>query len=278
MQNFSKLLLIIFTESFRTHQMDNKEDLNENQQEDKNDDHTSHILKRISECKKTQEKIKPILNEEFKPALRGRIHQIAFYKTIVFIFFYLGVSYYYYMFKLGIMIHLLSQLALYGISSAYHTIKWKTERMRRFFQRLDHTSIFLLISGTQTSVFITLLPEVKRSIIFLITTWSITIFGIGKIFLFTNIVEFVDVLIYIVHGLAVIPFFKLLKQVLRPLDWVLFIMGGAFYIVGGIVFGLHYPNPIPTIFGYHEVFHVLTVLAEMCFMIPMCVRYIKALK
>jgi hemolysin III len=54
-----------------------------------------------------------------------------------------------------------------------------------------------------------------------------------------------------------------------------FVLGGIIYIVGGIVFGVRRPDPSPKHFGYHEVFHVLTVLANLCFMIPIIVGYSK---
>lgn len=206
-----------------------------------------------------------------KPLLRGRIHQIAFYKTILLtlLFTFLAIKNHH--FSIELFIYFFSQLLLYGVSSTYHLKTFKTERMRRLFQKLDHSSIFILISGTQTSVFLSLLPEINLSL--LVTTWCISFLGILKIFVFSNIIEILDVVIYIMHGVCVIPFFGYLIDHVGVRDWILLSMGGILYIVGGIIFGMGRPDPWPEVFGYHEIFHLLTVQANICFMVPILFKY-----
>lgn len=212
-----------------------------------------------------------------KPLLRGRIHQVAFYFTIFLTIIYFIITSQIRKIQWGIIIYLLSQLLLFGISSTYHTVKWKTQKMRRLFQKLDHASIFMLISGTQTSVVLFLLPKAQFTYKMLLTTWAITLFGFLKVFLLNEISDMVDVIFYIFHGVSIVPFFKYIMQYLHIVDIALFISGGAIYIVGGLIYGIRRPDPFPQFFGYHEIFHLFTILANLCFMIPMAKKYFEYL-
>lgn len=211
-----------------------------------------------------------------KPKLRGRIHQGAFFFTVALTIAYLiccmlqgG--------RLGVAIYLISQLILFGISSTYHVTKWKNDRTRILFRFLDHISIFLLISGTQTSVILTLIPISRYTKYILTTTWSISIAGILKILIMRRLGSLFDLVLYILHGVSIFPFFKIICDNVSKVDICLFICGGIIYLAGGVIFSLERPNPFPSTFGYHEVFHMLTVLANWCFMIPICKKYIVGL-
>ncbi|KAF7684083.1 UPF0073 membrane protein [Astathelohania contejeani] len=208
-----------------------------------------------------------------KPILRGRIHQGAFYLTCL-----LSIGYLIFCpfggWETGITIYLLSQLILYGISSTYHTKKFKTEEARRHFQRLDHGSIFFLISGTQSCVVLTMLPYSDQIRNILIITWTITIIGLLKVIFILDRYDTLDVVFYILHGVSIVPFFKYVYDNVSLIDVILFILGGIIYISGGIIFRLKRPDPNPKVFGYHEVFHVFTVIANLCFLIPIFKEYI----
>ncbi|ADM11752.1 hemolysin-III-like protein [Encephalitozoon intestinalis ATCC 50506] len=211
-----------------------------------------------------------------KPMLRGRIHQIAFYLTIVKTFLY-TICCFHKKGNFGIMIYLLSQLILFGVSSTYHVTSWKDEKIRSLFQRLDHISIFLLISGTQTSVILTLVPVGTYTKYALLMTWTISLAGILKIVLMKKLHLHFDLMVYILHGISVIPFFRIIASSITVGDTSLFILGGAIYIIGGLIYGIEKPNPYPQVFGYHEIFHVMTVLANWCFLIPLLKGYISTL-
>ncbi|EOB11154.1 putative membrane protein [Nosema bombycis CQ1] len=150
--------------------------------------------------------------------------------------------------------------------------------MRMLFRFLDHISIFILISGTQTSVVLNLLPPSKYTKYLLTLTWSITIGGIAKIVLLRKLGHVFDLVLYILHGASVVPFFKILIDNLRLIDLGLFVIGGVVYIAGGIIFGIERPNPYPKVFGYHEIFHVFTIIANYCFFVPVLRNYLLSLK
>lgn len=209
-----------------------------------------------------------------KPLLRGRLHQGAFYTTLTLsVFYIIFVAFNLFHFHVSALIYLASQLTLYGISSFYHIFDFKTQKIRRIFQQLDHASIFFLISGTQTCVITALVP-LDLGMTLLIVSWTISCIGIFKV-IFVKAQEMIDVLFYICHGVCVVPFLKVMANYLTFTNWICVISGGVLYIVGGIIFGIEKPDPWPTIFGYHEIFHLLTILANLCFMVPVVTKYIK---
>ncbi|KAM0675462.1 hypothetical protein GVAV_000825 [Gurleya vavrai] len=210
--------------------------------------------------------------ESYKPLLRGRFHQFAFYTTIILSIIYIILTVLSHLpFKIPIVIYLLSQLTTYGVSATYHLYNFKNKKTQRIFQQIDHASIFFLISGTQTCVVSTFMPYSAASKL-LITSWTISAIGILKV-IFINAREMIDVIFYICHGVCIIPFVKTMSSYLTFYEWIFVILGGAFYIIGGIIFGLEWPNPWPKTFGFHEIFHFLTIVANLCFMIPVITKY-----
>ncbi|KAI5132866.1 hemolysin III [Nematocida ausubeli] len=207
---------------------------------------------------------------EIKPYWRGRIHRMAFYSTIcIFFLFMIFLR----LNKIYLTIYFLSQLLLYGVSSTYHMHPWTNRTAERLFQKLDHSSIFLLISGTQTCIVASisaLYPDLfsdNESLSYatlLYISYAMAVLGILKVFFFHAPRAF-NVMYYILHGIS-IPIFIPYKAVSDIAIAVLCATGGILYILGGIIYGVKRPNPWPLIFGYHEVFHALTVLANMSFM------------
>ncbi|KAH9385192.1 hemolysin III [Nematocida major] len=202
-----------------------------------------------------------------KPYWRGKVHRIAFYLTI---FMYILLMITLRTNKVYLSLYFASQLVLYGVSSTYHMSNWKSRRAERLFRKLDHSSIFLLISGTQTCVVVAISELYKNSsqniLKWLPITYVLALVGIGKVFLLQTIPRYINVMYYILHGTSVaviVPASYILKEKLIGL---LCVMGGALYIVGGVIYGAKKPDPWPMQFGYHEVFHVLTVLGNLFFM------------
>ncbi|RVD92012.1 hemolysin III-like integral membrane [Tubulinosema ratisbonensis] len=212
--------------------------------------------------------------EEVKPKLRGLIHYIAFIFSSVLFAMYIPL-WIIGKFDLGVAIYIFVQIILFGVSSTYHRTNWKSEKTRRFFQRLDHASIFLLISGTQTAVAMLLHPLLSKIKQFLITTWIISSLGIAKTMILNHIYETADIVMYIIHGSSVVPFLDIFIKRIEWAEFVMFMLGGAFYIIGAILFRIRKPDPSPLVFGYHEIWHVFTVLANLCFFISISKLYIQ---
>ncbi|KAI5180147.1 hemolysin III [Nematocida sp. AWRm80] len=208
------------------------------------------------------------LNTKYiKPYWRGRLHLIAFYATIAI---YIIMMYYMKINKVYMTIYFISQLILYGVSSTYHLTEWKTRNAERFFRKLDHSSIFLLISGTQTCVVMSInqIYQVTRTTFLSIIpiTYGIALVGIVKVFLFATVPRYINVLYYIAHGVSAglcIPLEFIIKEYIIGL---LCILGGIMYITGATIYGIKRPNPSPKLFGYHEIFHSFTIAGNLCFL------------
>lgn len=206
--------------------------------------------------------------QEVKPVYRGRIHRMALYFSILMgLILYVvsdsGLK------KVAVGIYFASQIILYGVSSTYHITIWKSVSALSTMQKFDRSSIFILISGTQTALMLLLGPlEKSWPFQFLLATWTIAVFGFFKTFIWTNAPEVVSVGTYIVHGASVVAIMPFFFNYIDSFTFCLFVLGGIFYISGGIIFGIEKPDPYPLIFGFHEVFHALTILGNTCFMIP----------
>lgn len=202
-----------------------------------------------------------------KPYWRGKVHRIAFFSTIgtyLILLYTLSIN------KIYLTIYFASQCILYGVSSTYHMCKWESRKAEKFFQKLDHSSIFLLISGTQTCVVMALDELYKTTganmLKWLPFSYLLALIGILKVFLINTVPRYINVMYYILHGVSVAAFIPKAYIYNEIMLGLLCIMGGAVYIVGGIVYGIRKPDPWPMIFGYHEVFHLLTVIANLLFL------------
>lgn len=170
---------------------------------------------------------------EIKPKLRGCFHGLAFLFTIVsaVLFFISSILK---RFDFGILIYIISQLLQYGISAFYHIRNWKP-RARRFLQHLDHICIFILISGTQTSVLLNSIGDIKKvplAPILIKLSWTISAIGILKILITNKLHNIFDLVLYIIHGAIIAPFYKVLQSI-PLLDKILIWAGGVFYIQAG---------------------------------------------
>ncbi len=193
-----------------------------------------------------------------RPRWRGRIHTWAFWLTIpaaialVSVADPIGA-------RIGVLIFGLSLAALYGSSAAYHRLA-RTERSQRIMQRLDHSMIFVLIAGTYTPVCLIALPR-SWAIPMLSLVWGLTAFGILTKVLGTAWILRMSNSLYLVMGWLGVIAAPVLFRTVSPAVLVLMVLGGVLYTVGAVAFYLKRPDPNPTVFGYHEVWHSFTVLA-----------------
>jgi hemolysin III len=153
-------------------------------------------------------------------------------------------------------------VVLFTTSAIYHRGKW-SERVERHLKRLDHANIFLLIAGTYTPFAVLALHDETR-IAVLAAVWGTAIAGALSRVLWVGAPRWSYVPLYLGLGWAagfVVP--QLLTGV-GAAAFNLYAVGGAIYTVGGVVYGLKRPDPSPRWFGFHEIFHSLTVAAFIC--------------
>ena len=153
-----------------------------------------------------------------------------------------------------------AMLLLFSASSAYHLAR----RGRAFLQKLDRSMIFVLIAGTYTPFCLVVLGN-GWGIPILCVVWTVAALGIATKVFNPTPPRWLNLGLYMGMGwlgaIAAAPLFSSAPPGVIPLV----LLGGFFYSVGGVVHVIHRPNPFPTVFGYHEVFHVLTVAAGATF-------------
>lgn len=198
--------------------------------------------------------------EEKKPAWRGWIHAATFPITIaagiVLIVLAHGT-----VAKWAAAVFMACSMILFGISALYHRFNWKP-KTKQVFRRLDHANIFLLIAGTYTPIALLALPR-EKGLILLIAVWAGALLGIGFRVFWIGAPRWLYVLLYVALGWAAVMYVVDIAHA-NIAAMVLVIVGGLLYTVGAVVYGFKRPNPVPGIFGFHEIFHSLTVLAFLC--------------
>ena len=147
---------------------------------------------------------------------------------------------------------------LFGTSAVYHRGTW-SPRVGGFLRRFDHSNIFLIIAGTYTPFALLLPPDQARRMLLIV--WSGAIIGVLFRVLWTGAPRWLYVPAYAMLGwVAVFYFSPLLEHAgVAVMTWV--VIGGALYSLGAIVYGTKRPDLSPRWFGFHEVFHALTILA-----------------
>lgn len=156
----------------------------------------------------------------------------------------------------------LTAVMLFGTSAVYHRGRW-SPRVQGVLRRLDHTNIFLIIAGTYTPLAVLLLPASTAKIL-LIIVWSGAILGLLARVLWLGAPRWVYVPVYVALGWVAVAFLPQFWRSGGPVIVWLVAAGGLAYTAGAVVYGLKRPNPSPRWFGFHEVFHTLTVVGYTC--------------
>jgi hemolysin III len=152
-------------------------------------------------------------------------------------------------------------IAQFGVSAAYHVRDWSPAARGRM-QRLDHSTIFVLIAGTYTPFCLLVLHGTLATVVLTIV-WAGAAVGIGTK-LYRADLHVLSGFMYIGLGWAVVATVPALMRALDPVPLVLLCVGGLLYTFGALTLATKVPNPWPRTFGYHEVWHVMTVAAAAC--------------
>lgn len=197
---------------------------------------------------------------EIRPTWRGWIHAatfpVAIVAGIVLIAVAQGGAA-----KWAAAVFMVTSMLLFGNSALYHRFDW-SPKVKITLKRIDHANIFLLIAGTYTPLAVLALPPGKGALL-LALVWGGTVVGILFRVFWINAPRWLYVALYLLMGWAAVMFMVDLFTANAPM-MVLVIIGGLLYTGGAIVYALKKPNPWPGHFGFHEIFHVCTVLAFLC--------------
>lgn len=151
---------------------------------------------------------------------------------------------------------------LFGTSAVYHRGNW-ADRPRNVLRRLDHSNIFIIIAGTYTPLCVLLLPA-PTSIIVLSAVWVGAIGGVLLRVLWLGAPRWVYVPLYLLLGWVAVGFIAPFYQAGGAAIVWLIGAGGLAYTAGAIIYGTRWPDPSPRYFGFHEVFHALTIAGFAC--------------
>jgi hemolysin III len=194
-----------------------------------------------------------------KPRLRGVSHQWAFYVSLA-----LGAALVAAAEagqpRLAAAVYAVSVAALFGTSALYHRITWASRAARRWMKRLDHSMIFFLIAGTYTPFALLVLDGALATVI-LVVVWSGALAGILMKLVWIDAPKALVAILYLALGWVAVAAFPTLLDELGITGTALVAVGGLLYTAGALVYAFQRPNPAPAVFGYHEVFHALVILA-----------------
>lgn len=199
-----------------------------------------------------------VVQKPGKPRLRGSLHHQAFYVSLV-----AGVALVAYASgaeaTVAALIFAMSVSALLGVSALYHRGDW-THSVRMKLRRLDHSMIFLLIAGTYTP-FAVLVLDGTFSTVLLVAVWVCAVAGSIMELALAEASKWIMAGICIGLGWVSIIAVPQIAKEIGLFAMILLGAGGVAYTAGAIIYALQKPNPVPQVFGYHEVFHVLVVIA-----------------
>jgi hemolysin III len=153
-----------------------------------------------------------------------------------------------------------SVAAMFGASALYHRVTWRRPAVRRWMRRLDHAMIFVLIAGTYTP-FALLAFDDGIGRVLLVAVWSGAAGGVALKLLWIDAPKWLGVAVYIGLGWLAVWTFPSLVDAVGIIPTVLVGLGGLLYTTGAVVYATRRPDPVPTVFGYHELFHLLVVIA-----------------
>jgi hemolysin III len=194
-----------------------------------------------------------------KPKLRGVLHQWAFFVSLVtgavlVLVAPSGRA------TLAVAIYSVTVAGLFGVSAIYHRVTWVSAKARRWMRRLDHSMIFLLIAGTYTPFALLVLDGALATAI-LVAVWGGALAGIVLNLVWIDAPKWVTAVVYVAIGWVAVIAFPALFDELGVAPTILIGLGGVLYTIGAVVYAVRKPNPLPAVFGYHEIFHALVIAA-----------------
>jgi hemolysin III len=161
----------------------------------------------------------------------------------------------------GSLVFGLALLVMYTVSSLYHSVPWST-RWKGRLQRIDHSMIYLVVAGTFTPIAIAGLEG--GSVWWCLgLVWTIAVVGISLKFVLPKVSTGLSITLQLTMGWTVILWLQQIWKTLGTGAIVLIAVGGVFYTAGTVIFMTKRPRLFPRSFSYHELFHVLVVLASV---------------
>jgi hemolysin III len=151
-----------------------------------------------------------------------------------------------------------SLVTLFTVSATYHRVNWSVPA-RAWMRRMDHASIFVLIAGTYTPVALIGLPRAAGNSL-LLAVWVGALLGVLQSLFWVHAPKVVTAALALGVGWTLVPYLREALNALGAMQLTIILLGGVAYTLGAVAYALKRPNPRPGVFGYHEVFHALTLV------------------
>jgi hemolysin III len=202
--------------------------------------------------------IEQMAQTTMKPRLRGWLHAAMFPIAVivgtVLVAFADTTSA-----RVAAAVFAITAALLFGTSALLHRGSW-SPRVEGVLRRMDHSNIYLIIAGTYTPFAVLALPPGEGRVLLSIV-WVGALAGVAFRVLWVGAPRWLYTPVYVALGWVAIFYLPDLVAGAGTVAVVLIALGGVLYTAGAIVYGTKRPNPSPRWFGFHEVFHVLTVAA-----------------
>jgi hemolysin III len=205
------------------------------------------------------------------PRLRGWIHQYCAIAAVIAGVPLVALSWAEVSKRAGhsTLTYALAIVAMFAVSAIYHRVHWESAYVRNWMRRLDHSMIFVLIAGTYTPFARLTMPRGTGYVVLAIV-WGGAVAGIALTLFWPTAPRWLNVTLYLLLGWVAVWCLRMILADAGVAAVVLLALGGALYSLGAIFYGLRWPDPWPTTFGYHEIFHACTAAAAICQYIAIC--------
>jgi len=193
------------------------------------------------------------------PRLRGVFHLYAFVAAVVAgtVLVALADGY---LERFAAWVYAVALAAMFGASALYHRYPWRSPTARLRARRLDHAMIFVFIAGSYTAFALVAFTGTAR-VVGLLTVWAGAALGVLLNLVWIDAPRWLSAVAYLGVGWVGLILIPQLFPALGVAAAVLVIVGGALYSVGALTYASAWPNPFPSTFGFHEVFHLLVIAA-----------------
>jgi len=197
-----------------------------------------------------------------KPRLRGVSHEVAaaVMPLLGLVLFVLAPTT---SVRWAAVVYTAGVTMMYTTSAVYHRGHW-SDATRLRLRRLDHSMIMVAIAATYTPVAVAAL-DTRSARILLVVVWSLATVGVGLQLLWLHAPRWLVAALYIGIGWTALAFLPTLWRELGVVSFSLLVLGGVVYSLGAAVYSTRRPDPVPAVFGFHEVFHALVVAAGLVF-------------
>ena len=195
------------------------------------------------------------------PRLRGLFHQYAFVASlaagVTLVALAEGARA-----RVACAIYAAALVAMFGASAIYHRAPWRSLRARAWARRIDHSMIFIFIAGSYTPFALLELSGVLPKIL-LACVWGGAVVGVVLNVGWIDAPKWVTASVYLLVGWVGVIAAPQLFTELSMASAVLVVTGGVLYTLGALAYATSWPDPFPATFGFHEVFHLLVVVAAL---------------